>query len=264
MGTVVKDEAAILKALKKNPKGIRSTDLWFAVHGSVRSLTTFQKRLKHLEQKGRIQTNDDLDDMRVKIITPTPKSQEASNVLEAIDLLERLYLGKSSPKVIRSTWQLITRPGLPTEKTQDHDLGAGNLLLIAQETYLKSWKDKPPDVGDSGVYLWAHAEKAEDGSPQVHIHDLPKSILDKWGAALEKTVDLGKQAVDLHTDVQKQFELYKQLVLLMAKVRQAVEAGSTPEKTVDECRQIVDEWSQITEKCRLVSLDTIHGETISS
>jgi hypothetical protein len=50
----------------------------------------------------------------------------------------------------------------------------------------------------------------------------------------------------------------------MAKVKQAVEAGSTPEKTVDECRQIVDEWSQITEKCRLVSLDTIHGETISS
>ena len=133
MGTVVKDEAAILKVLEKNPKGTRSTDLWFAVRRSVRSLTTFQKRLKHLEQMGRIQTRDDLDDMRATIITPTELSRDAQIALNAIDLLTRLYLGRTRRPRVK-----VTKGGT----VEEVEGTAADLLAIAYKAFKETALDE--------------------------------------------------------------------------------------------------------------------------
>ena len=69
MGTIEKDEAAILKAVDDEPKGIRSSELFHRVRRSVRSLTTFQKRLRHLEEMGRIRVATDINDARARLIT---------------------------------------------------------------------------------------------------------------------------------------------------------------------------------------------------
>lgn len=135
MGTVMKDEAAILKVLERNGKGIRSTDLWFAVRKSVRSLTTFQKRLKHLEQMGRIQTKDDLDDMRATIIAPTEKSAGAVVVLKGIEYLELLYLGRRPKGKL-----VLVSDGKEHEFSleEERDYAAGQLLAIGYKAFTEA------------------------------------------------------------------------------------------------------------------------------
>jgi hypothetical protein len=220
MGTVVKDEAVILKVLGKKPKGIRSTDLWFAVRGSVRSLTTFQKRLKHLEQMGRIETRPDLDDMRATIIKPTETSAEASGVLEGIDLLERLYLGKPSRKVVTVAEE---RPGPPSEeKTQE--TVAMNLLRIAHEAFLKSWKGGQYE--NSHLFIQVYEEK-QGPSSGVHFKIVPPE-------ALEAVKDFVNRVPTVLVDI----------------LRRWLEVDSMPSGVADEMRRM------------LAALE--HGETIPS
>ncbi len=167
MGTVVKDEAAILKALGKNPKGTRSTDLWFAVRRSVRSLTTFQKRLKHLKEMGRIQTkNDNLDDRRVTIITPTELSRDAQIALNAIDLLTRLYLGKTPRSQVK-----VTKGGT----VEEVEGTAYDLLAIAHKTFKETALDEvDAEFGFDDPVLWV----ADDGRVDIMSH--PRTAYETW------------------------------------------------------------------------------------
>jgi len=169
MGTVVKDEAAILKALGKNPKGTRSTDLWFAVRRSVRSLTTFQKRLKHLKEMGRIQTkNDDLDDRRVTIITPTELSRDAQIALNAIDLLTRLYLGKTP----RSQVKVIK--GGTVEEVEGT---AYDLLAIAHKTFKETaLGEVDAKFGFDDPLIWV----TDDNDVNIMSH--PMNVYEEWRA----------------------------------------------------------------------------------
>jgi DNA-binding MarR family transcriptional regulator len=189
MATASKDEGAILKVLEKNANGIRSTDLFVAVRKSVRSLTTFQKRLKHLQEMGRIRIEHDLNDMRVKIIAPTPKSREASRVLEAIDLLERLYLGKPSGKTVKVT---EFRETGASEKEMQRTI-AVSLLEIAHRTLYESWRDVQNCYGGElreaggpgGVFIRVYegAEKGHEPGLRFDIlsHSLLMELLDaRW------------------------------------------------------------------------------------
>jgi len=177
LGTVEKDEAAILKALEKKPKGIRSTDLWLAVRGSVRSLTTFQKRLKHLEQMGRVQIKTDITDPRARVITPTEASAGAAAVLDGIENLELLYLGKRPKSNIR----VVTMSDGKTRESkfsleQLRGNAASRLLVIAYKAYVEAW----PRVADSYIWLgkkeYVYAGKKEE-DPYFHI--VPRTMLNK-------------------------------------------------------------------------------------
>lgn len=179
MGTVEKDEAAILKVLQKNPKGIRSTDLWFAVRGSVRSLTTFQKRLKHLEQMDRVQIKTDITDPRARVITPTETSAGAAAVLNGIEMLEMLYLGKRPKTKI----QVVTLPSGKTEERkhspEEQRVQAGaNLFFIAYKAFVETW----PRSADSYIWL-GKKEYIHPLSGKKHeapyLHEIPRTMLDK-------------------------------------------------------------------------------------
>jgi DNA-binding MarR family transcriptional regulator len=180
MGTILRDEGAMLKVLERRTEGIRSTDLFLAVRGTVRSPTTFQKRLKHLLDKGRIRIKDDLDDMRAKIITSTPKSEEASRVLEAIDLLERLYLGKPPKKTVKVTQ---FRDGQPSE-TEKQQNAALILLELAYKAYMKLYgmAGFEDGVPETEACIWIHQGPlgfvgGEDEDPGIQIGAWEKSFL---------------------------------------------------------------------------------------
>jgi len=187
MGTVVKDEAAILKALERKTGAMHSTDLFMAVRGTVRSPTTFQKRLKHLQEKGRIRIEDDLNDMRVKNISSTPKSAEASRVLEVIDLLERIYLGKQPQKTFKVT-QL--RDGKFSTEDVQWNLSIA-LLEIAYETFLKLNVDYvrggfEDDFQLTDLAILIHRGKLgiidelEDDDLDIRVDNWSKSIFKEW------------------------------------------------------------------------------------
>jgi DNA-binding MarR family transcriptional regulator len=189
MGTLVRDEAAILKALERKTGGIRSTDLLMAVRATVRSPTTFQKRLKHLHERGRIRIEDDLNDMRVKIINSTPKSEEASRVLEVIDLLERVYLGKTKPsqKTVKVTQ--IQEGELSGRDMQWN--ASDDLLELAYETYLKLNADfiregYEADFQLADLCIEMHRGKLgigdedEEEDADIHIGMWPKSYFKEW------------------------------------------------------------------------------------
>jgi DNA-binding MarR family transcriptional regulator len=184
MATASKDESAILRVLEKNANGVRSTDLFFAVRKSVRSLTTFQKRLKHLQEMGRIRIQHDLNDMRAKIIAPTPKSQEASRVLEAIDLLERLYLGKPSRKTVKVT---EFRETGALEKEMERTI-AVSLLEIAHRTLYESWRDVQNCYGGElseaggpqGVFIRVYEGAEEGQEPGLRFDLLSNSLLTEF------------------------------------------------------------------------------------
>jgi hypothetical protein len=242
LGTVEKDEAAILKVLQRKVKGIRSTDLWLAVRGSVRSLTTFQKRLKHLEEMGRVQIKPDISDPRARVITPTEISVEASHVLEAIDLLERLYLRKPSRKVVRVTEE---RQGLRTEKEMQ-ETAAMNLLQIAHETYLKSWTGQPFD--DSRVYIWVHEEK-EGPQTGLLINFICRSTFEMLQTEIDRsTGEIGR----LGKLTEALADRMRVVSALLDSVWRKVDAGLIPE-------DIADEWRQI-----LASFGAGEGKTIPS
>jgi hypothetical protein len=189
LGTVEKDEAAILKALEKKPKGIRSTDLWLAVRGSVRSLTTFQKRLKHLEQMGRVEIKTDITDPRARVITPTELSGRSRSVLDAIDLLERHYLGKA-PRRRNSITVAGVAGGIPVQESSET---INDLLIIAHTEFKEALWDEfrrvlTDNFGGTDLYIGVF----EEGAGRIHIHIMPRSIVEKegtWNTMLKKHPD---------------------------------------------------------------------------
>ena len=191
MGTFAKDEAAILEKLEKSPEGMRSTELFYSVHKTVRSLTTYQKRLRHLKDAGRIQIKDSIDDRRETIITPTPKSLEAIRVLEAITLLEKLYLGKESKKTV-----LVTAHGERHATETEIQMATGvTLLKIAHETFLKLARETFRDTlqeselekefGGSDIYIWVQEERLDPNTDNFRVHTMPVSQVEETRSALD-------------------------------------------------------------------------------